>query len=160
MKRPDIISLIMSSQLMKFVFGQGAVGHMITGMIRIPAMMSSLVAIMIAGELAIRLLRLLLSCVGYEVRRGTWIERLANFATVSVRPYGDDFLHPTSRLLQQGLLLMLFSILSVEAVAVLGGPAPAIYNWVLSAISPCWRITTESYFTSGLNHYLRVHGLM
>jgi hypothetical protein len=149
------------------IFGNGLVGNAVTGLVRIPAFISNAVAVMMVAELAIRALSSALHAVGLNPSNDSWIHQAAD--TISeggVRPYrpykkildahGNPVLDQNNQpryekthwtlgtLITRTVAYAALGIIGSEAVRILGGTAPGVYNNVLTLLGPI-RIDTRPY---------------
>lgn len=122
------------------LFGNGLLGHSMTGLIRIPAFMANCTAVMMTGELAIRGLSSTLSAIGFNPSNESWLQKAANHFE-NIRPYKDA---PAKELAVKMVALAALGVIGSEFVRIAGGPAPAIYNNILSVLGPI-RIDTGAY---------------
>lgn len=139
------------------VFGRDSLmGAAVTGLVRIPAFLSSLVAVSIVAELSIRGLTTVLQTIGFEPAEKHWIQKTAQQINgTALRPFQDRQNWPSYRLAVQAAGFAAVGIVGSEFVRVLGGPAPAIYNNVLTLIG-CVRIDSRSYVTA-VNELLSIY---
>lgn len=126
------------------IFGNGLLGTAITGLVRIPSYMSNAVAILMVGELAIRMLSESLSFVGFKQQDDSWVSKASNTINGSgIRPYKD---YTSANLAVSALGFAALGIVGSEFVRVAGGNAPRIYNNVLAFLGPI-RIDHTPYLT-------------
>lgn len=124
------------------VFGDGILGTAVTGLVRIPAIMSNCVAVMMVGELAIRGLSETLSYVGFQPKDESWLTKTAKSINESgVRPFKDM---SARELAIKAVAFAALGIIGSEFVRVTGGRAPGVYNSVLSFLGPL-RLDSNPY---------------
>jgi hypothetical protein len=121
------------------LFGNGIVGSAMNGLIRIPAFLANCAAVMVIGELAIRLLSGFLTAVGFEPKEGTWVDKITKHVSGVVgefRPYGNRETYNTKKLIVRLIAFAAFSIIATELARLIAGPTPPIYNKVLTFLGP------------------------
>lgn len=124
------------------VFGDGLLGTAVTGLIRIPAIMSNCVAVLMVGELAIRGLSETISFFGFQPKDDSWLTKTAkNINESGVRPFKDM---PAKELTIKAIAFAALGVVGSEFVRVTGGRAPGVYNNVLSFLGPL-RLNSNPY---------------
>lgn len=116
--------------------------HTANGLIRVPAMMVSVTAAAMIGEIALRVLGGIWSGLFGAPSNAGWLQKISNFVHESgARPFGDlmlngDFKISTRQLVIKTIAFSALAALSFELASVLCGTPPAIYNHVLTFIGP------------------------
>ena len=73
-----------------YLGGQGILGHVLTGLVRIPALMANIVAVGIASELALRTLRGVASTIGFKPTRHSRLMKAAQkMSDYNFRPFEE-----------------------------------------------------------------------
>ncbi len=137
------------------IFGNGLLGTAVTGLGRITALMPTMIATIMVGELALRGLQNILRGIGLEPKDDSWISQAGKkILEHGARPYEKT---NSKTLALQALAFTAIGIVGSESMRVLGGEVPAIYNNVLAFMGPV-RLSNQSYL-EGVTTTLNALGL-
>jgi hypothetical protein len=115
----------------------GVPGGFLNGLARIPALLATIAAITIAGELVIRGLSTLTHRIFGDLNPDSLLGKAINVVTASeIRGYQDKDKHPWYSLLQKMLICATFGIVATELTRLALGPIHPLYNWVFTLIGP------------------------
>jgi len=140
------------------------VTHTANGLCRIPAMMVSVTAAAMVGELALRTLGGIWSGFFGTPSADSWPQKVAAFIHKSgARPYGEidvanNFKISNRDLVLKAVAFSALAVLSFELASFLCGPAPTIYNNFLTFIGPV-RFSSVPYL-QGVQSVLSQWGLV
>lgn len=80
----------MTSYPIHHLCGHGVLGHILTGLVRIPALMANIVAVGIAAELALRTLKATAAAIGFKPTHDSWVMKTARLMTdYNFRPFEE-----------------------------------------------------------------------
>jgi len=138
------------------VFGNGLLGTAVTGIGRITALMPTMIATLMIGELALRGLQNTLQGIGLKPTNDSWIARAGKYVSDhGARPYKDA---DTKTLAKQAVAFAIIGIVGNETMRVLGGQIPPIYNNVLAFIGPV-RLSTKSQWEGMADAWKAMKGI-
>lgn len=115
----------------------GVPGGWLNGLARVPALLATIAAITIAGELVIRGISALAHRLIGKPNRDTLIGKAVTFVTdSSIRGYQDEKKYTWYNLMQKMVICATFGIVATELARLALGPIHPIYNWVFTYIGP------------------------
>lgn len=155
----------MENPLQGYTIGN-VLGTLLTGTVRIPGYMASLIAAVMVGELALRAIETTLSTMGWKPQESQlqkWAEKtlpggFRPFAYVQgVKNDGSEDKNTLKDLIKRIAFFVISGICISEFANVIGGSANTAYNNVLPFLGVV-RIDTRHYW-SGVNEVLTKYGV-
>jgi hypothetical protein len=113
--------------------------------LRLPALFTAASATLLVGEIAYRTIRAALSVIGFDgsSTAATWLrDNTPTMIGKIVRPFRSEREYPMQTLVIYALVAVVMGAIANDAIHLLFGKAPAIYNHVLTFMGPI-RISTD-----------------
>lgn len=113
--------------------------------LRLPALFTAASATLLVGEIAYRVVRATLAIVGFDgsSTASKWVhDHTPAMLGKIVRPFRDAKEYPMQTLVIYALAAVVIGAIANDAIQLLFGKAPAIYNHVLTFLGPI-RISTD-----------------
>lgn len=113
--------------------------------LRLPALFTAASATLLVGEIAYRTVRAALAVFGFNgsSAAATWVhDHTPAMIGHIVRPFRNERAYPMQTLVIYAIAAVIMGVIANDAIHLLFGKAPAIYNHVLTFMGPI-RISTD-----------------